>query len=196
MNNVIITAGATILLALTSLLHASELENQQPQSGASDMKQSGSGLQRMSPEERQRFNDDLQNRSGTVYPDHDQIESRRQVMREKMQERLQRADTDGDGSLSRIEATLNMPGLARHFDDVDTNHDGVITIDEMKAVYEKKREVPDQKADKAKENDALLPADKKRSHKGEASGSTDKPKRGKKPQPRNESTSPDNVSLS
>ena len=148
MNNVILTAGATILLALTSLLHASELENQQ-QPGANDMKQSGSGLQRMSPEERQRFNDDLQNRSGTVYPDHDQIESRRQVMREKMQERLQRADTDGDGSLSRIEATLNMPGLARHFDAIDTNHDGVITIDEMKAVYEKKREVSE-KADKAK----------------------------------------------
>lgn len=195
MNNVIITAGATILLAFTALVQASELENQQP-AGASDMKQTGSGLQRMSPEERQRFNDDLENHSGTVYPDHDQIESRRQLMREKMQERLQRADTDGDGSLSRTEATLNMPGLARSFDMVDTNHDGAITLDEMKAVYEKKREVPEQKADKIKDNDVLLPINKKRSQKGEASSSTDKPKRVKKTQPRNETTSPDNVTLS
>ncbi|HEY3328243.1 MAG TPA: EF-hand domain-containing protein [Novimethylophilus sp.] len=192
MNNVILTVGATILLALTGLLHASEQGNQQ-QAGASDMKQNGSGLQRMSPEERRRFNDDLQNHSGTVYPDHEQIESRRQIMRQKMQERLQRADTDHDNSLSRTEAEENMPGLARHFDEIDTNHDGIITIDEMKAVYEKKRETAEQKANKAKENEALLPVDKKRGHKNDTGG-TDKPKHGKKPQLRNETASPDSVS--
>lgn len=193
MNNVIITIGATLLLALTGLLHASEQENQQP-AGASDMKQNGPGLQRMSPEERQRFNDDLQNHSGTVYPDHEQIESRRQIMRQKMQERLQHADTDHDNSLSRAEAEENMPGLARHFDEIDTNHDGIITIDEMKAVYEKKRETAEQKANKTKEKEALLPVDKKRGHKSDTGSGTDKPRRGKKPQLRNETSSPDSVS--
>lgn len=191
MNNVILTASATLLLSMGWVVQASDLENQlQP---APDVKQQmGSGLQHMSPEERQRFNDDLLNRSGTVYPDHEQIESRRQLMREKIQERFERADSDNDNSLTPTEATLSMPGLARHFDTVDTNHDGLITLDEMKAVYEKKREVTEQKAVKPKEAEAMLPVKKR---KDEASSTNDKPKRGKKNPPRNETTS-DSVTLS
>lgn len=155
------------------------------------MKQTGSGLQPMSPEERQRFNDDLQNRSSTMYPGHEQIESRRQLMRETILERFQRADTDNDNSLSLTEATLSMPALARRFDAVDTNHDGVITYDEIKAIYEKRREALEQRA--AREKEALLPADKKRTHKVEPQP-PEKHKRGKKSQQHNDSPSSENVS--
>jgi len=181
MNNLILTAGATFLLALYVPLNASEQDiSRQSSSDSADTKPQ-SLEQRMSPEERQRFNYDLQNHSGTVYPDHEQIESRRQLMRLKIQERLQRADTDHDNSISRTEAEENMPGLARHFDEIDSNHDGIITIDEMKAVYEKKREVLDPKLAKDKEKEALLPVEKKRTRKSDSDNSDSKPKRGKKP---------------
>lgn len=42
-------------------------------------------------------------------------------------------DTDGDGRISRAEAQANAPKLYEHFDEVDTNKDGFITPDEMKA---------------------------------------------------------------
>ncbi len=189
MNNAILVASAIVLLALSNLLSAGDQETQAP-SGVGDIKQSGSGLQPMTPEERQRFNDDLESHSSAMYPDHDQIESRRQLMREKILERFQRADTDNDNSLSLTEATLSMPGLARRFDAVDTNHDGVITFDEIKAVYEKRREALEQKT--ARDKEALLPADKKRSHKVEPA--PEKHKRGKKSQQRNDSPSSDNAS--
>jgi len=195
MNNLILTAGAAFLIALYVPLSASEqdISRQQSPSESAEPKTTYPSLeQRMSPEERQRFNYDLQNHSGTVYPDHEQIESRRQLMRQKIQERLQRVDTDHDNSISRAEAEENMPGLARHFDEIDTNHDGIITIDEMKAVYEKKREVLDPKV--AKEKEALLPTDKKRNRKSDLDNQ-DKPKRGKKQQPHNDSNTPsDNAS--
>jgi hypothetical protein len=189
MNNALFTAGITLMLSLSPSLRAGEPEV--PQAPA-DARQMGSGLQHMSPEERQRFNDELMNRSGSVYPDHEQIESRRQLMREKIQERFERADADNDASLTPTEANLSMPGLARHFDSVDTNHDGLITLDEMKAVYEKKRELSEQKAVRPREAEGLLPVKKR---KDEASSATDKPKRGKKTPSRNETTS-EGVTLS
>lgn len=179
------------MMALYVPLNASEQDiRQQPTPESTETKPTPPSLeQRMSPEERQRFNYDLQNHSGTVYPDHEQIESRRQLMRQKIQERLQRVDTDHDNSISRAEAEENMPGLARHFDEIDTNHDGIITIEEMKAVYEKKREVLDPKLAKEKEKEALLPTDKKRTRKSDTE-SQDKAKRGKKQQPHNDSNTP------
>lgn len=42
-------------------------------------------------------------------------------------------DTDGDGKISRAEAQANAPKLYEHFDAVDTDKDGFITPDEMKA---------------------------------------------------------------
>ncbi|GBG12638.1 uncharacterized protein NMK_0169 [Novimethylophilus kurashikiensis] len=196
MNNLILTAGAAFLMALYVPLNASEQDvSKQPSAPeSSELKPSPPSLeQRMSPEERQRFNYDLQNHSGTVYPDHDQIESRRQLMRLKIQERLQRADTDHDNSISRSEAEENMPGLARHFDEIDANHDGIITIDEMKAVYDKKREVLDPKLAKDKEKESLLPIEKKRGKK-DSDSATDKPKRGKKQPSQNDSAPSDSAS--
>lgn len=200
MNNLILTAGAAFLLAIYVPLSASEQANQQetsrqsPSSESTDTKPASPSLeQRMSPEERQRFNYNLQNNSGTVYPDHEKIESRRQLMRQKIQERLQRVDTDHDNSISRSEAEENMPGLARHFDEIDTNHDGIITIDEMKAVYEKKHGVLDPKTAKAKDKESLLPEGKKHNRKSDSDSGTEKPKRSKKQPLHNDATPVDSA---
>ena len=56
----------------------------------------------------------------------------------KMHERLKAADTDGDGKISRAEAVA-LPWLAKHFDEIDTNKDGFLTKEEIKAHREKHR---------------------------------------------------------
>ena len=55
----------------------------------------------------------------------------------KMHERIKAADKDGDGKLSRAEAVA-LPRLAKHFDEIDTNKDGFITKEEMKAFHDKR----------------------------------------------------------
>lgn len=58
-------------------------------------------------------------------------EAMRAEMRAKVHERLNAADTDGDGSISRKEAEASMPGLAGKFDSMDADKDGKISRDEM-----------------------------------------------------------------
>jgi Ca2+-binding EF-hand superfamily protein len=53
-----------------------------------------------------------------------------------MAERLKKADTNGDGMISREEAKA-LPRIAAHFDEIDTNHDGQITADELRAFHQK-----------------------------------------------------------
>ena len=53
-------------------------------------------------------------------------------------DRLKQADTDGNGMLSRAEAAA-LPMIAKHFDEIDANHDGQITADELRAFHEKRR---------------------------------------------------------
>ncbi len=48
-------------------------------------------------------------------------------------------DTDGDGKISKAEAQANAPRLFEHFDQIDTNKDGFITPEEMKAAHEARR---------------------------------------------------------
>jgi Ca2+-binding EF-hand superfamily protein len=55
----------------------------------------------------------------------------RGTMRAKAQQRWQAADQDGDGALSRDEATASMPGIARQFEKFDADSDGRIGRDEM-----------------------------------------------------------------
>lgn len=57
----------------------------------------------------------------------------RAAMKERFEAAWKRADTDGDGMLSKAEAEQGMPRLARHFDQVDTDRDGRITLAEMDA---------------------------------------------------------------
>jgi Ca2+-binding EF-hand superfamily protein len=144
--------GATFFcLTLSTHIHAGSPESSQDSQRKTpatvpdkDTNQGSQGLeQRMSPEQRERFNRDMETQTGEAYPDHAQIESRRRKMRERMQERLQQADIDHDNSISRAEAEESMPGVARHFDQIDANHDGFITYDEMKTAQEKKHDTAD-----------------------------------------------------
>lgn len=48
-------------------------------------------------------------------------------------ERFKKADADGNGILSRAEAETGMPRLVRHFDTIDANRDGQVTMDEIRA---------------------------------------------------------------
>jgi len=57
--------------------------------------------------------------------------------RHKMHERMKAADKDGDGKIRRAEADASLPRLAKNFDAIDTNKDGFVTKDEMKAFREK-----------------------------------------------------------
>lgn len=53
-------------------------------------------------------------------------------------DRLRQADTNGDGMISREEAAA-LPRIAKHFDEIDANHDGQITADELRAFHQNLR---------------------------------------------------------
>ena len=57
----------------------------------------------------------------------------REMRREKMRERFDAADQDGDRALSRDEAGRVAPRLQENFDNVDANKDGKATQDEIRA---------------------------------------------------------------
>jgi len=57
----------------------------------------------------------------------------------KAAERFKHADTDGDGAISRSEAEKNAPRLAKKFDQIDSNKDGKLTQDELRAYRETRR---------------------------------------------------------
>ena len=61
-----------------------------------------------------------------------------------MAERLKAADTNGDGMINRQEAAA-LPLIAKHFDDIDANHDGQITRDELHAFHEQQRALREQR---------------------------------------------------
>ena len=61
-----------------------------------------------------------------------QDNSRMQKIAQQMQERFTKADTNGDGVLTREEAKA-MPRVSSHFDDIDANHDGQVSLDEIRA---------------------------------------------------------------
>ena len=54
-------------------------------------------------------------------------------MQARLAERVRRADTDGNGALSPLEAEKSMPGVARRFDVLDANRDGHVTVEEILA---------------------------------------------------------------
>lgn len=86
-----------------------------------------------SPEDRVRLRKALDDYARSVDPDHEQIEERRRAMQESIEARFLATDKDNDGSIDRQEATESLPQIARHFSQVDTNQDEVITLDELEA---------------------------------------------------------------
>ena len=67
---------------------------------------------------------------GAASPDR---KARHEVMKAHMLERLKAADTNGDGMISREEANAGLPQLARHFDRIDADKNGLITMQELDA---------------------------------------------------------------
>jgi Ca2+-binding EF-hand superfamily protein len=61
-----------------------------------------------------------------------QDNSRMQKVAQEMKERFTKADTNGDGMLTREEAKA-MPRVSSHFDEIDANHDGQVSMDEIRA---------------------------------------------------------------
>ncbi len=86
-----------------------------------------------SPEHREKLRKALDDYSRSVDPDHEQIEERRRAMHESIKARFLASDNDNDGTIDRQEATESLPQIARHFSQVDTNQDGVISLDELEA---------------------------------------------------------------
>lgn len=84
-----------------------------------------------SPENREKLRKALDEYAKSVDQNHAQVEENRRNMRASIERRFLDADNDGDGAVDRQEATEKLPQIARHFNQVDSNHDGVITIDEL-----------------------------------------------------------------
>jgi hypothetical protein len=53
--------------------------------------------------------------------------------------RLKAADTNGDGLISKAEAQASLPHLYKHFDQIDANHDGQISPEELRAARQQMR---------------------------------------------------------
>lgn len=84
-----------------------------------------------SPEHREKLRKALDDYARSVDPSHEQIEERRRMMQESVETRFFEADTDGDSTLDRQEATEKLPQIARHFNTVDTNQDNLISLGEL-----------------------------------------------------------------
>lgn len=55
-------------------------------------------------------------------------------------QRFKLVDSDGDGLISRAEAQKTMPRLMHHFDVIDTNRDGQISMEELTAARKVRHE--------------------------------------------------------
>ena len=82
-------------------------------------------------------------------------------MHEKMAQRFdakfKAADKDSDGALTKEEAQAGLPHLAKNFDQIDANHDGKITEDEIRAYMKARHDA--RKAQKNTPAAAAMPGD-------------------------------------
>ena len=62
----------------------------------------------------------------------EQSEQRREQYKQRFEAEFKKADTDGDGALSKAEVEKAMPRLARDFAAIDVNKDGKVTQDEIR----------------------------------------------------------------
>ena len=84
-----------------------------------------------SPEARVRLRKSLSEYAKSTDPEHRQIEARRREMRESVKARFSACDKDIDDTIDRTETTECLPQVARHFNQVDANNDGLISLDEL-----------------------------------------------------------------
>jgi len=82
----------------------------------------------MTPEQRQQWRNQ----------NPEQARQMREDANNRFQERWQRADANGNGRITRQDAARHMPGVSKHFDEIDANHDGVITQDEVRAFRQRR----------------------------------------------------------
>lgn len=115
-----------------------------------------------SPEHREKLRKALDEYARSVDPSHDQIEERRRLMQESVETRFFEADTDGDSTLDRQEATEKLPQIARHFNSVDTNQDNLISLGELveaQARILERRRAAEASLEQQKQQQKLLEAD-------------------------------------
>jgi hypothetical protein len=72
--------------------------------------------------------------------DPEKCKEQMQHMKERAEAWWKKVDANGDGKISLAEAQANAPRLAEHFDQIDADHDGTITREELRAAREKMRE--------------------------------------------------------
>lgn len=127
-----VTAGGRNSLAAPGdkLKRAAEEDRQSEDSLKNDGLQQTLNLN-FSPEHRERLRKALDEYSRSIDPSHDQIEERRKAMQENIETRFFEADSDGNGTIDRQEATEKLPQIARHFNSVDTNQDNLISLGEL-----------------------------------------------------------------
>lgn len=135
-NSVAISACLGLGLVLFLSLNAASAEDTSKR--VADVDASNDGTQQtlnlnFSPENRSKIRKALDEYSRTTDPEHKQIEERKRNMRESIEARFLSSDKDNDGSIDRQEATESLPQVARHFSQVDTNQDEVITLDELQS---------------------------------------------------------------
>jgi len=52
---------------------------------------------------------------------------------EFLEKRFKEANKAGDGKLTKAEAEAGFPRVAKHFDEIDKDHKGYVTLDQIKA---------------------------------------------------------------
>ncbi|MFZ2538917.1 MAG: hypothetical protein WAX04_08435 [Oscillospiraceae bacterium] len=123
-------------------LHAGEkslfVVSQKVNSKVADADSSSDGMQKtlelnFSPENREKLRKALDDYARSIDQDHEQIEARRRAMQQSIEERFFDADRDLNNMIDRQEATEKLPQIARHFNMVDENQDGLISLDELEA---------------------------------------------------------------
>ncbi|QNH23210.1 EF hand [Xanthomonas sp. GW] len=62
------------------------------------------------------------------------------AQKQKLQQKLETADANGDGLISRSEADASLPRIAKRFDALDRNHDGQLSADELRAAVQQAKQ--------------------------------------------------------
>lgn len=137
-----IAIGFALLFSFAEVIVAGPRDNQNnneevTKSQPSDNSKSSTEAVGVNMDDNIRLRRTLDEYSRTVDPAHVQIEERRRVMHQRIQERFSQADRDNDGGISLEEAYDSMPQLARHFGAVDLNSDHMITLEELEALQAK-----------------------------------------------------------